>query len=313
MCARSDGRMLTNQSRPPIAAFLVLATMAFLATSCSADNPTAPGTIKLVAAENFYGALAREIGGSHVDVTSILSNPDADPHLFQPGTSTGQEVAVANVVVMNGLGYDDWMNRLMDAAPSKGRIVVSVADVVHQAGVDPNPHLWYDALQMPQVVDAIASALERVDPSHAAAYKSGAQQARASIASIANAVVKLRKDFGGADVAYTERVPGLLLSDAGMNVLTPPSFARSIEDGTDPAPADIAAMQELLTSHRVKVLLYNNQATSPITDQLQGLARAEGIPVVPVSETLPRGQTFAFWQLHQIASLRAALKSSLPR
>lgn len=120
----------------------------------------------------------------------------------------------------------------------------------------------------------------------------------------------MRASFAGKPVAYTERVPGLLLIDAGIRVLTPPGFYRAVEDGTDPAPADVQRMQQLLTGHQIDALLYNSQATSPITEQLQSIAEEERIPIVPVTETLPHGQTFESWQLKQIAALRAALEQS---
>lgn len=295
---------------PRLALLFALIGTTTAAVSCSSSPSTATSSIKVVAAENFYGDLVKQIGGAHVEVTSVLSNPDADPHLFQPGTATGQSVAVADLVIMNGVGYDDWMKRLLDAAPNDNRKVLVVADVVHAGGDDPNPHLWYDPLAMPAVVEAIASALEDADHTNAAAYRSRARRTVKSIDTIIGAVKDLRASFAGKPVAYTERVPGLLLIDAGIRVLTPPGFYRAVEDGTDPAPADVQRMQQLLTGHQIDALLYNSQATSPITEQLQSIAEEERIPIVPVTETLPHGQTFESWQLKQIAALRAALEQS---
>jgi zinc/manganese transport system substrate-binding protein len=266
-----------------------------------------------VAAENFYGDLVHEIGGAAVQVTSVLSNPNADPHLFQPGTSTGEAVATADLVIQNGVGYDEWMSRLLAAAPSATRVVVTVADVVHAGGADANPHLWYDAYRMPQVVRAIAAAMERADPTRANVYRAGARRTTAELRPLLAAVHGLRARFAGAPVAYTERVPGLLLADAGLRVLTPPNFARSIEDGTDPAPADVNAMQKLVAGGRVEVLLYNSQAANSVTQSIEQDARAAGIPVVPVTETLPQGETFASWQLGQVEALAAALHKASGR
>jgi zinc/manganese transport system substrate-binding protein len=263
--------------------------------------------LRVVAAENFYGDLAGQIGGGRVTVTSILSNPNTDPHLFEPGTRTGLAVATADVVIVNGAGYDDWMGKLLAAAPSSHRRVVTVADVLRVRGSDPNPHLWYDAPALPRVVAAIANALTGADPAHAADYRAGVARTVAGLQPLLTAVSELKTRYAGAPVAYTERVPGLLLAAAGLRVLTPPSFARAVEDGTDPSPGDVAAMQRLLTGHQVKVLLYNQQATSPVTTRLQQTARAAGVPVVPVTETEPAGTTFTDWQLGQLKALEQAL------
>jgi zinc/manganese transport system substrate-binding protein len=283
--------------------------VAVAVTGCGGVAKTAgdPSRVRVVAAENFYGDLAGQIGGSQVAVTSILSNPNTDPHLFEPGTRTGLAVATADVVIVNGAGYDDWMSKLLAAAPSSHRRVVTVADVLGVRGADPNPHLWYDAPALPRVVAAIGAALTRADPAHAAEYRDGVRRTVSGLQPLLAAVTGLKARYAGAAVAYTERVPGLLLTAAGLRVLTPASFARAVEDGTDPSPADVAAMQRLLTGHQVKVLLYNEQATSPVTARLKQTARAAGVPVVPVTETEPAGTTFTNWQFSQVKALEQAL------
>jgi zinc/manganese transport system substrate-binding protein len=278
----------------------------------SGTTSNAPGSgraLAVVAAENFWGDLAAQVGGAHVAVTSVVSDPDADPHLFEPGSRTGLAVAQARLVIANGAGYDDWMTRLLAAAPSRDRQVVTVADVLHVTGADPNPHLWYDTPALPAVVTAIGAALAAADPPDAEAYRTGTSTAIAGLQPLLQAVNQLKAADHGLPVAYTERVPGLLLAAAGLRVLTPPGFARSVEDGTDPAAADVAAMRAVLTGHRVRVLLYNQQATSPITADLQRLARSSSVPVVPVTETQPAATTFQSWQLGQVTALRAALAS----
>jgi zinc/manganese transport system substrate-binding protein len=279
-------------------------------SGCGAGSPTAAGAtsrLPVVAAENFYGDLVSQVGGAHVAVSSILSNPDADPHLFQPGTRTGLAVASARVVVANGAGYDGWIAKLLAAAPSSTRQLVDVAAVLRVSGPDANPHLWYDPPALPRVVTAIGAALAQADPPHAGDYRAGVRRTIARLQPLLDAVRRLKARFAGAPVAYTERVPGLLLAAAGLRVLTPASFARAVEDGTDPSPADVATMQHLLTARAVKVLLYNQQATSPLTARLRQTASASGIAVVPVTETEPGHTTFAAWQLAQVRALAAAL------
>ncbi len=307
--------MLRPRGNPrlPLVSWLALAVVLTAAGLGSCTSPSASGhtTLQVVAAENFYGSLARQIAGPDASVTSILSNPDADPHLFQPGTDTGQAVATADVVIENGAGYDPWMDRLLAAAPRAHRFVVNIADVLHVSGADPNPHLWYDAYQMPQVISAIKAALVRADPAHKHTYRAGAASATKALGPLIDQVHQLRQSDGGDPVAYTERVPEYLLSDAGLRVLTPASFARAIEDGTDPSASDIASMQSLLLQHRVDALLYNRQATSPLTERLRQVAVANHVPVVAVTETLPAGLTFVRWQLEQVKALEKALATGV--
>lgn len=289
---------------------LVLTAAGALLSGCgTGGGPAAPsgGRLPVVAAENFYGDLVAQVGGGHVAVTSVLSSPDADPHLFEPGTQNALAVASARVVVRNGDGYDDWTTQLLEAAPSPSRRLVTVADVVPQPGPDPNPHLWYDTPALPWVVGAIGDALAAADPPNAGAYRAGVRRTISGLAPLQAAIRRLRAAHAGAPVAYTERVPGLLLAAAGIDVLTPPGFARAIENGTDPTPNDVAALQSLLSEHRVRVLLYNEQASSPLTVQLRQVAAGAGVPVVAVTETEPAGTSFTAWQLRQVDALDRAL------
>jgi zinc/manganese transport system substrate-binding protein len=287
---------------------MVLA-IAVIATGCQSSTTSglATGRLSVVAGENFWGNLTEQIGGSHVQVTSLISNPDADPHLFEPGSANGLAVATARVVIVNGANYDPFMAKLLSAAPSSHRTVVTVADVLHVTGSDPNPHLWYDTPELPAVVSAIAKALETADPAHATAYRRGATTTIAALQPLEHAVRALKAADAGDPVAYTERVPGYLLAAAGLPVLTPPGFAKSIENGSEVSPSDEAAMRNLITGHKIKLLLYNEQATSPVTAQLQSLARDNDIPVVPVTETMPPHDTFASWQLGQVRAMATAL------
>ena len=277
-----------------------------LLTACGSSTGAA-GKLDVVAAENVYGNIAVQIGGPHVSVTSILTSPTADPHLFEPGTSTGLAVAGAKVVLQNGLGYDAFMTRLENAAPSTSRLVVTVADVLGVHGKDANPHLWYDVPRLDRIATAIAAAFSRADPSHAVAYHRGLHRFEGSLAPLRREVAAIRARFGGAPVAYTEPVPGYLVAAAGLRNLAPDSFTRLIEEGTEPSPSAFAAMNTLISDHRIRVLLYNSQAVSPITARLRAAAQNAGIPVVPVSETLPPHLTFQQWQLRQARALADAL------
>jgi zinc/manganese transport system substrate-binding protein len=283
---------------------LVLAVVAL--AGCGGGG-SKTGGLSVVAAENVYGDIASQIGGPHVAVTSILSNPNADPHLFEPGTANGLAVAEAKVVIENGLGYDAFMTKLEDAAPSKSRAVVTIADVLGVHGEDANPHLWYDVPRLDRTATAIAAVLARADPGHAAAYRRRLRRFERSLAPLRHEVADIRERFGGQPVAYTESVPGYLVAAAGLTNLAPTSFTRAIEEGTEPTPAAVSQLNALVAKRRIRVLLYNSQAVSPITARLRSAALSAGIPVVPVTETLPPGLTFQQWQLKQARALAAAL------
>jgi zinc/manganese transport system substrate-binding protein len=278
---------------------VLVSALVFSLTACGGG--TESNALQVVASTNVYGDMVRQIGGSHVAVKSILSNPDVDPHLFEPGTANGLAVSKASAVVQNGVGYDDFMNKLENAAPNPKRRVLVVADVFPHAS---NPHLWYDLPQMPKVATAIAGELAAADPQHAADYRSGARKFTASLGPVLAALHALPP---GAPVAYTEPVPAYLIEAAHSRNLAPDSFTLQIEEGNEPSAAAVSAMNALLTQHKVKVLLYNKQAVSPITARLRSLAEREQIAVVPVTETLPSGLTYQQWQLGQIKALEKAI------
>jgi zinc/manganese transport system substrate-binding protein len=286
---------------------IVIAATAAATLSGCGGSATTNSKLDVVAAENVYGDIATQIGGSHVSVTSILTDPNADPHLFEPGTSNGLAVAKAKVVLQDGLGYDAFMAKLEDSAPSSDRITVTIADVLGVHGKDSNPHLWYDVPGLGRIAGAIASALERADPRHASAYRAGLARFARSLRALRREVATIRSRFPGAPVAYTEPVPGYLVAAAGLRNLAPDTFTRSIEEGTEPSASDVAAMHGLISQHRIRVLLYNSQAVSPITARLRAAATSAHIAIVAVSETLPPGRTFQQWQLDQARALAAAL------
>lgn len=286
---------------------IVIATgaTAALVAGCGGSS-RGGGPLRVVASTNVYGDIAAQIGGPRVAVTSILSAPNADPHLFEAGTRNGLAVAQARLVVENGDGYDAFMGELLAATASKAH-VVDVAAALGRRGTSVNPHFWYDVPELGRIAAAIASGLRAADPAHAAAYRAGAARFVASLAPLRGEVARIRRRFAGTPVAYTEPVPGYLVAAAGLDNLSPAPFTRAVEDGSEPSPQALAAMDELIARRRVRVLLYNSQAVSPITAGLRDRARAGGVAVVPVRETLPPGLTFQQWQLDQMRALEAAL------
>ena len=280
--------------------------MAALPSACGSSTG-AGDKLDVVAAENVYGNIASQIGGPHVSVTSLLTSPNADPHLFEPGTSSALAVSGAKVVLQNGLGYDAFMTRLENSSPSKSRSVVTMADVLGVHGKAANPHLWYDVPRLDGIAGAISGAFVRADPSHAVAYRRGLKRFERSLAPLRGEVAAIRTRFHGTPLAYTEPVPGYLVAAAGLRNLAPDSFTRPIEQGVEPPPSAVAAMNDLVAKRRIRVLLYNAQAVSPITAQLRNAAQKAGIPVVAMRETLPANLSFQQWQLAQARALAAAL------
>ena len=316
---------MTTCFRPRIAAAVgaVAATTLMLAacnstpssTGTSSTTPSgatlstvAAAPINVVASTNVWGDIAKQVGGDRVNVTSIMSDPNADPHEFEADAKTGAALSKAQFVVENGLGYDDFMDKLLAGSPNPSRVVLNAADVMQISGQDANPHIWYDIAKIPAVASGIADQLGKLDPADAATFSANAKTFNDSLAPINTAVANIKAKYPGAPVGYTERVPGYLVEAAGLTLATPASFAQSIEDGNDPSPADNAAIAAALTDKKIKVLLYNGQVTSSATDAVKQLAQKSGVPVVGVTETLPpTDKDFQDWQLRQINELTTAL------
>src|SRR5438132_8203980 len=243
---------------------ILVVAVALGVAGCGGAGGSGGSTLDVVASTNVYGDIAAQIGGSHAHVTSVLTNPNADPHLFEPGTQNGLAVAQAKLVIQNGAGYDDFMSKLEGASPSNSRTVVTIADVLGVHGHDANPHLWYDVPRLPRIAGAIAAGLEQADPKHADAYRAGLARFDASLRPLDDMVRSIRARDAGRPVAYTEPVPGYLVSALGLRNLAPASFTRAIQNGSEPPAEAVAAMNGLIRDHRVGVLLYNSQAVSPV-------------------------------------------------
>ena len=285
--------------------FVVLALPAL--AGCSSSTSSSSGKIDAVAGENFYGDLVSRVGGDLVSVNSILNDPNVDPHTYESSPQNAQAVADATLVVENGLGYDAFMDLLIGASPRADRKVIDVQQLLGLAdGL--NPHAWYDPGTMPKVARAVADALEQLAPASKSTVEANLKSYLDSFGPLTAKVAEIKTRYPGTPVAYTEPVAAYLLDALGFQSLTPEGFGRSIENGTDPAPVDVAAERDLLTSHRVKLLLYNDQATSPVTESIKTLAGQSGVPIVGVSETMPGGSGgFVAWQLAQLNAIESAL------
>ena len=267
--------------------------------------PCVAAPLKILAAESAYGQVASAIAGNRATITSILTNPGQDPHDFEARPSTARLVAEAAIVAVNGAGYDTWMDHLLTAAPMRGRDTIVVATLV-QAAPGANPHLWYNPLAMPRFAEALTAALCRHDPAGATAYSQNLKIFLAGTAVLQTRIAALRGRFAGTPITATEPVFDDMAAALGLQMRNE-RFQRAIMNGTEPRASDVAAMDADLREHRVRVLLTNPQVTDAATARLLGIARESGIPLVPVMETLPPGQTYVGWMLAQLAVLETAL------
>ena len=283
---------------------LIAAGLAVLLT-VPAQAQTARGAIGVVAAENFYGDVAGQIGGAQVHVTSILSNPDQDPHLFEASPSVARAISDAQIVVYSGIDYDPWMDKLLGAARSSERTTIVVAELVGRKAGD-NPHIWYDPATMLAYAKALGAALDADDPAHASGYDQRLARFTASIAPIQAKIATLRARLAGTPVTATEPVFGYMFEALGMQVRNMP-FQMAVMNGTEPSASDVAAFERDLRTHAVKLLVYNAQASDPIAARMERLAKASGVPIVGAAETEPPGKSYQGWMMGELDDVAKAL------
>ena len=262
-------------------------------------------SIKVVAAENFYADIAQQIGGPEVEVASILSNPNQDPHDFEASPSTARQVADAELVVYSGADYDPWMKSLLAASPSDHRKVIVAADLVHRVSGD-NPHIWYDPQTMPAVAAALAAEFTNRDPAHKADYEARLQSFQASLQPMLQKIADMKQKHAGEAVTATEPVFGYMVEALGYEMRNQ-SFQTAVMNDTEPSASDFAAFQEDLKTRKVKVLIYNDQVTDDMTEKLKELAQQSGVGIVGVTETLPPGMTYQSWMMDELTRLDKAM------
>jgi zinc/manganese transport system substrate-binding protein len=281
-----------------------------IGTSGGKAGPVSPVIIQAVAAENQYGNVVAQVGGRYVRVTSLLSNPNTDPHTFEASPRVARMIADARLVVQNGLGYDSFMNSIEAASPSSRRQVITVQQLLGLPASTPNPHLWYSPGTMPAVATAIAADLAALDPAHAAYYQANASTFTRSLGPWYSSLAQLKAGDQRVPVATTEPVADYLLQAAGAVNATPWAFQADIMNGVDPSPQDVATERELLAGRKVRALVYNVQVTDPLTESLIALAKASGIPVVGVYETMPQpGFDYQSWMLAESGALKNAISA----
>lgn len=272
---------------------------------CLFAGHAAAQPLPIVAAENFYGDIARQIAGSGGQVSSILTNPDQDPHLFEASPSVARQLATAAIVIYNGADYDPWMSKLLAARHGPDRQTIVVADIAHRKPGD-NPHLWYDPSTMPAYANALAKALAQRDPAHKAEYDQRLQGFLISLQPLQQKISEIRGRFHGTPVTATEPVFSYMAAALGLSMRNQ-RFQLSVTNGTEPRASDIAAMDDDLRQHRVHILFHNSQASDTAAQRLVAIAHTSNVPVVGVTETEPPGTTYQQWMTDQLDAVVQAL------
>ncbi len=276
---------------------------AFLVGALSA--PAFADPVRVVAAENFYGDMVSQIGGANVAVTSILANPDDDPHLFEASPSTAKALSDAKIVIANGVDYDPWMEKLLGASKAAGRKQIVVGALVGRKPGD-NPHLWYDPTYMKAAAKALVANLIAVDPARKADYEQGEAKFIESLKPLDDKIATMRKSYAGLPITASEPVFGYQAKLIGLDVRNE-KYALAIMNNAEPSPSQVAAFENDLKGKKVKVMLYNAQASEPAVGKLVQMAKDNGVPVVGVSETEPPNSTYQDWMMGQLNALDKAL------
>ena len=303
-------------SRTGATAALALATVLMLVGCATSARPAAsPGApIRVLAAESTWGSIAEQLGGAKAQVTSVIANPNTDPHDYEPTVADARNAADASIVVYTGAGYDSWVGRLLAASPNPARIELNVGD---RAGVSAggNPHLWYSPSVVHAVARRITEGYKRLDPADAA-YFDQRQTAfeSQSLAKYDALVAQIASDYAGTPIGASESIVVPLAEALHLRILTPPSLMQAVSEGVDPSAADKTAVDRQIKSRQIRVFIYNRQNSTPDVMALVAEANAAGVPVVTVTETPePAGATFQDWQTSQLQRIADALRKTAGR
>jgi zinc/manganese transport system substrate-binding protein len=294
---------------PPVVA------VALVACGCGSSSASETGgRVRVVAAENFWGSIARQVGGAHATVDSVITNPAEDPHSYEPTTNDARTMATAQLAIVNGAAYDPWAPKLLAANPVPGRLTLTVGSLFGLKAGD-NPHRWYDPAEVTAVAHAIAGDLEKLDPAHRAYFARQLQQFDTQgLSEYHRLIAQIRHRYAGVPVGASESIFALQAPSLGLNLITPASFMKAITEGTEVTAQDTIAVEHQLTGHAIKVWVYNSQNVTPEISRLNGLARSARIPIATVTETLsPATASFQQWQAAQLQRLQAALRQATGR
>jgi zinc/manganese transport system substrate-binding protein len=292
---------------PLLAAVLLLLALAGCGTTAPASSHG--GVLNVVAGENFWGSIATQLGGTHVSVTSIVSDPNADPHQYESNTNAARAFAQANYIILNGAGYDDWGQQLMAANPVSGRKVLTVADLLGKHEGD-NPHFWYNPDYVEQVANQITSDCKALDAAGSAYFDQQRAAFETSLSSYHRRLAEIKQKFAGQKIGATESIFVYMVNYLGLNLISPLGFMQAVAEGNDPSADTVVTFEQQIQQKQIIVLVYNVQTSTPVTEHLKQLAGQQNIPLVPVSETIqPPDVTFQDWQTAQLLQLQNALNA----
>jgi len=297
-------------------AVVAVAAVAMGLSACGSSSPptsaSSGGLIRIVAAENEYGNVAFQIGGRFVSVASVESNPNTDPHTYEVSPGVAGEVSAAQLVIQNGVGYDDFMTKIESASPNANRQEINVQHLLGLPDSTPNPHLWYSPTTMPKVADTIAADLATLQPAHKAYFQANVAAFITALNPWLQAIAQFKATYPNTPVATTEPVADYMLQAAGTDNLTPFPLQADIMNGVDPSPQDVSLQTGFFTEHKVKVFVYNQQVTDSLTQSFITAAKKAGIPVIGVYETMPvPGYNYQSWMLAEVHALQKAVADKI--
>ena len=305
----------------PIAAVLVAIVVAAVAAGlyvvgsqgtttvqCSTINPSPSTNVQVVAAENFWGSLVSQLGGTHANVTSIVYNPNTDPHEYESNTADARAITNAQFVIVNGAGYDTWALDII-SAENTNQIVLNVQELINQS-ISANPHFWYSPYYVNDTVKAMYKDLVCIDPTYAAYFKQQYAALNASLGVYNERIGEIKQQFAGTHVASTESIFVYLANATGLDLVSPPAFMQAVSEGNDPPAQSVAQFEQELQNGSVSMLVYNEQTVTPLTQSIKALAAANNVPTVGVTETIqPPDVTFQVWMNAELLAIQNALNA----
>ena len=283
-------------------------------SGCGSTSSASTTGVRVVAAENFWGSIAKQIAGDEADVQSIITNPAQDPHSYEPTANDARTMAMSQLAIVNGVGYDPWAPKLLSANPDGARIVLTVGSLFGLHNGD-NPHRWYDPAEVEVVANTIATDLEKLDPSHASYFEHQLNEFKTiGLARYHALIAQIKSRYAGVPVGASESIFALQAPALGLNLITPYSFMKAISEGTDVSAQDTITTQQQIARHQIKVWVYNSQNATPEIQRVDALARANHIPIATVTETMsPQNDTFEQWQVAELEGIERALHQATGR
>lgn len=277
----------------------------------NSTNSSSSAALNVVAGENFWGSIAAQLGGQHVNVTSIVSDPNADPHEYESSTDDARAFAQANYVILNGAGYDTWGQKLLDANPVSGRKVFTVADLLGKHEGD-NPHFWYNPTYVEEVSNQITKDLQALDPADSTFFAQQRAAFETALSAYHQRIAEIKSKFSGQKIGATESIFVYMANALGLDLISPPAFMDAVAEGNDPPASSVVTFEQQIRQKQITVLVYNVQTVTNITNTIKQLAAQENIPIVGVSETIqPPDASFQDWQTAQLLELQNGLNANV--